>query len=102
MNIKKREIEDYLVFDLLEDITYDNAKELDSFIINNLDKAFTNIVLNIKNVVYVNSFALGVLIKTMQEVEKRGCAFFLMNVNPNVKTLLKVTGVLAKFKIFDK
>ncbi len=102
MKVNKRSIEGYLIFDLLEDITYENARKLDAFITANLDPSIPNIVLNIKTVSYVNSFALGVLIKTMQEVEQKGCAFHLMNVHPDVITLLKVTGVLSKFKIFEK
>jgi anti-anti-sigma factor len=100
MKINRREIEGHLIFDLLEDITYENAKELGSFVTGNLKPGFRNVVLNIKDVLYVNSFALSVLIKTMQDIENEGYQFFLMNVNQRVKTLLKVTGVLSKFRIF--
>jgi len=102
MEISTREIQDYLIFDLSEDISYENAKELNDAVFSNIDEATKKIVLNIDKVTYVNSFALGILMKTMQEVEKKGCNFYLMNVNPNVKTLLKVTGVLTKFKIFEE
>jgi anti-anti-sigma factor len=102
MKINRREIEGHLIFDLLEDITYENAKELGSFVTGNLNPALKNVVLNIKDVLYVNSFALSVLIKTMQDVENEGHQFYLMNVNQRVKTLLKVTGVLPKFKMFKE
>ena len=102
MEIKKRQIEGYLVFDLMEDITYENAKELDSYVMENMQDDSKKVVLNIKSVVYVNSFALSVLIKTMQEVEKSGCEFYLMNVNHAVESLLEITGVLSKFRIMKE
>ncbi len=100
MKIKTREIEGYLIFDLEEDISLDSSKELEHQINLGLGGDFSKMVLNIRKVDYVNSFALGVLIKIMDSVEKSGKEFYLMNVSENVKTLLRVTGVLDKFKFF--
>ena len=100
MKIKKREIENYIIFDLEEDISIDSARELETEIKKEVSEGQSSVVLNIKRVTYVNSFALGVLIKIMQDVESQGHQFYLMNVNHNVETLLKVTGVLDRFKFF--
>ncbi len=100
MNVKKRESGKTLFVDLHEDISYENSMELESFITANISPAVSEVVLNIEKVAYVNSFALGILIKTMQNIESRGYAFYLMNVNPEIKKLLDITGILSKFKFY--
>ena len=101
MNLTKREMGDYIIFDLEEDISYTNAEELDSQIMAGSRRGKEKVVLNIQKVEYVNSFALGVLLKTMQNIQTKGGDFFLMNPSEAVMTLLKVTGVHGKFKFFQ-
>ncbi len=102
MKVKKREINDYMIFDLEEDISIETAQELEKTINASINDNYKKVVLNIKRVEYINSFALGILIKTMQEVESKNCEFYLMNAGQNVKALLKVTGVMEKFKFFKE
>ncbi len=102
MKLKKREIENYIIFDLGEDISIESAKDLESEIMESAYRDYSKVVLNIKRVDYINSFALGLLIKIMQEIEKNNKEFYLMNAGQNIKTLLRVTGVLERFKFFDE
>ncbi|HDP80555.1 MAG TPA: anti-sigma factor antagonist, partial [Spirochaetes bacterium] len=102
MKIQKREQGKTLFVDLMEDISYENSMELESFILSNLSDGIGEVVLNIEKVAYVNSFALGILIKTMQNIEKKGRPFFLMNANAEIKKLLDITGILSKFKFYGK
>ncbi|HPI88303.1 MAG TPA: STAS domain-containing protein [Spirochaetota bacterium] len=101
MKISKRSINDYLVFDLNENISYETSEELYGFIFNSLETETKKVVLNIERVTYVNSFALGTMIKILQDLEKKDISFFLMKVPAEVKTLLKVTGILNKFRFFE-
>lgn len=101
MEIKTREIEGYLIFDLEEDLSMENAGELEREITRGHGAGSKKVVLNIRKVDYINSFALGVLIKIMESVQATGREFFLMNASENAKTLLRVTGVLDKFKFFE-
>ncbi len=102
MKLSKRINREFLIIDINEDISMENAHELDEYIQKSINSALNKVVLNIQAVNYVNSFALGVLIKTMQTIEKKGHEFYLMNVTPSVKTLFKVTGLSDKFKIYSE
>ena len=101
MKIDKRVIKDYQIFDLNEDITYDNSEDMYRYIFNNLDKDTHKVVMNVGHVSYINSFALGTIIKILKELENEGKAFYLMNASSEVKTLLKVTGIMDKFRFFE-
>jgi anti-anti-sigma factor len=101
MEIKERSLNEYLIFDVLCDITNDNSVELKDFILSHLNKKFRNVVLNLKKVVYLNSFALSVLLRISKDLKSMKYSFFLMNVPSSVIALLKVTQLLSFFNIIE-
>jgi anti-sigma B factor antagonist len=99
MKIEQRVNYGYVIYDVTGDITYDNFKEVEDYIKNTIPDNFNNVVLNIERVPYINSSALGWLVKLMQEITIAGYQFFLMNVNQEIMGLLKLTNTLQYFKI---
>lgn len=99
MKIEQRINYGYVIYDITGDITYDNFTEIEETIKDSLPDNFINIVLNIERVPYINSSALGWLVKLMKEVTAKGYQFFLMNVNKEIMGLLKLTNTLTYFKI---
>lgn len=99
MKIEQRINYGYVIYDVTGDITYDNFKEVEEYIKNTMPDDFINIVLNIERVPYINSSALGWLVKLMKEITISGYQFFLMNVNKEIAGLLKLTNTLQYFKI---
>lgn len=99
MKIEQRVNYGYVIYDVTGDITYENFKEVEDYIMNTNVDNFNNIVLNIERVPYINSSALGWLVKLMKEITIAGYQFFLMNVNQEIMGLLKLTNTLQYFKI---
>jgi len=99
MKVEQRINYGYVIYDVTGDITYDNFTEIEDAIKDTLPDNFINVVLNIERVPYINSSALGWLVKLMKEVNARGYHFFLMNVNQEIMGLLKLTNTLQYFKI---
>ncbi|MEW6527479.1 MAG: STAS domain-containing protein [Spirochaetota bacterium] len=99
MKVEQRINYGYVIYDVTGDITYDNFTEIEDAIKDTLPDNFINVVLNIERVPYINSSALGWLVKLMKEVNARGYHFFLMNVNQEIMGLLKLTTTLQYFKI---
>ncbi|MEJ5363244.1 MAG: STAS domain-containing protein [Spirochaetota bacterium] len=99
MKVEQRINYGYVIYDITGDITYDNFTEIEDAIKDTLPDNFINVVLNIERVPYINSSALGWLVKLMKEVTARGYHFFLMNVNKEIMGLLKLTNTLQYFKI---
>jgi len=99
MKIEQRVNYGYVIYDVTGDITYDNFKEVEDYVKNTMPDNFNNIVLNIERVPYINSSALGWLVKLMKEITIAGYQFFLMNVNQEIMGLLKLTNTLQYFKI---
>ncbi len=99
MKVEQRINYGYVIYDITGDITYDNFTEIEDAIKDSLPDNFVNIVLNIERVPYINSSALGWLVKLMKEINSQGYQFFLMNVNQEIMGLLKLTNTLPFFKI---
>jgi len=99
MKVEQRINYGYVIYDITGDITYDNFTEIEDAIKDTLPDNFINVVLNIERVPYINSSALGWLVKLMKEVNAKGYHFFLMNVNQEIMGLLKLTNTLQYFKI---
>jgi len=76
MKIEQRVNYGYVIYDVTGDITYDNFKEVEDYIKNTIPDNFNNVVLNIERVPYINSSALGWLVKLMQEITIAGYQFF--------------------------
>ena len=90
MKIEQRVNYGYVIYDVTGDITYDNFKEVEDYVKNTMPDNFNNIVLNIERVPYINSSALGWLVKLMKEITIAGYQFFLMNNYCSSSTLLKI------------
>jgi anti-anti-sigma factor len=99
MNISTRLRGKHLIFDMRSDITNENAVELKEFILAHLDPKAKAVVLNLKDVSYVNSFALSILISILKELEPKKYRFYLLAPQPSVHSLLKLTQLLSAFKI---
>jgi len=99
MKINKSVKNDILIFQVMEDITNQNPQELYNHIFTNLSAPSRNIVLDLEKVNYINSFALGILIKIQQDLGDRGFRFYLWKTNTEVNALLKVTRVIDRFSI---
>jgi len=63
-----------------------------------LEKGNKRILLNLQAVEYVDSAGLGELVRTHTTLQKEGGQLKMVNVNPRVQELLKVTSL---HKVFD-
>lgn len=100
MNIQLREKKKSLIFDINEDINRENAEELEAFINNNISTE-KDVVINLEKVTYINSFTLGTFIKIQNDLKEKETSLYFLHVNPSIKALFKVSGVLQYFSLID-
>jgi anti-sigma B factor antagonist len=58
-----------------------------------LDQQYRKLVLDLKDVPYINSTGLGVLIGAHTSSVRRGCQLVVCNLNNSVSSLLVITGL---------
>lgn len=66
-----------------------------------LDSDQVRIVLNMREVPYIDSTALGELIRTYTSATRHSGSLKLLNVSPHVHQLLVITSLLSVFDLFD-
>ncbi len=99
MTITWRIVYDYIIFDIEGEISHDQSRTIEQYVRENLDKKHPRVILNIEKVPFINSAALGAIMKLMKDLESDNISFYLMNVNEEIMGLLKMTEVLPFIKI---
>jgi anti-sigma B factor antagonist len=100
MQTKSRQIGDIVVLDVSGRITHGEGNIMLREIVRDLaEKGSTRIVLNLNEVIYIDSSGLGELVKTHTTVRNKGGQLKLANLNKRVHDLLEITRLAAVFDI---
>ena len=102
IKIEERAIGRVTVLDIVGRLTIDQAAQHLKDKINSLiSQQRTQIVLNLKNVPYIDSGGLGQLVASYGSVMKTGGALKLLNVTARNHDLLSITRLVTVFESFD-
>jgi anti-anti-sigma factor len=102
IKIEERPVGDVTVLDLVGKLTLDRgAPHLRDKINSLISQNRTHIVLNLKNVPYIDSGGLGQLVASFGSVVKAGGALKLLNVTSRNHDLLSITRLVTVFESFD-
>jgi anti-sigma B factor antagonist len=102
IKIEERPIGRVTVLDIVGKLTTDqSAQHLKDKINSLVSQGRTHIVLNLKNVPYIDSGGLGQLVASYGSVMKTGGALKLVNVSSRNHDLLSITRLVTVFESFD-
>ena len=102
IRIEERPVGSVTVLDIAGRLTMDEAAQHLKDKINSLiSQQRTHIVLNLKNVPYIDSGGLGQLVASYGSVMRTGGALKLLNVNSRNHDLLSITRLVTVFESFD-
>ena len=102
MTITDRRIGDITVIDVGGRITIDDGADLFRDTVRGLLRdGRAKLILNFKNGSYIDSTALGEIVRSYTSATRKGGTLKLLNVPPRVHELLVVTKLLSVFDLFD-
>ena len=102
VKIDERVIGQVTVLDIVGRLTMDQAAQHLKDKINSLvSQQRTHIVVNLKNVPYIDSGGLGQLVASYGSVMKAGGALKMLNVSSRNHDLLSITRLVTLFESFD-
>ena len=102
IKIEERIIGQVTILDIVGRLTIDQAAEHLKDKINSLvSQQRTQVLLNLKNVPYIDSGGLGQLVASYGSVMKAGGVLKLLNVNSRNHDLLSITRLVTLFETFD-
>jgi anti-sigma B factor antagonist len=102
IKIEERPIGSVTVLDIIGKLTTEQGPQHLKDKINSLiSQQRTHIVLNLKNVPYIDSGGLGQLVASYGSVMKKGGALKLLNISARNHDLLSITRLVTLFESFD-
>ncbi|MBT3251221.1 MAG: STAS domain-containing protein [Candidatus Marinimicrobia bacterium] len=76
-------------------------QQLDNEIKNLLESAIHIIVLNMKDLEYISSAGIRVIVKTQKALKLKNGGLYFMNLKPQVKKVFEIINVLPFMQIID-
>jgi len=102
MKIEKRRKSDVTIFDLKGKILIgDGIDELREAINNAIKAKETKLILNFKDVPYLDSTGLGEVVRSYTSVKKENGVVKIINLTQKVRDLLSVTKLITVFETFE-
>jgi anti-anti-sigma factor len=101
MRIEKRRWDDVIVLTFIGEFDAFNLETFSAKIDTLIETGYTKLCFNLRLLTFINSAALGYLIRTKKMVEERGGNLVLVQPSKFVKKTLLTLGLDELFKIFD-
>ena len=102
MKIDERRLQNVILLQLSGRIMLTDGTDLMRDTLQRLiDEGRTNVLLDLRDVPYIDSTAMAVLIRTLTTLRRQAGALKLLHVSGHVRELLTVTTLSSVFEIFD-
>ncbi len=102
MSLHERRIGDVTIIDIDGRITAEDGADIFRDMVRQLVRQDrVKLVLNFHDVSYIDSTALGEIIRAYTSVRRKGGTLKLLNVTARVHELLMITRLLSVFDLFD-
>jgi len=103
MTIQERIVADVAIVRLSGRVTLtDGTTQFDETLQRLMQGGLVKVVLDFAEVPYIDSTALGTILRTHATVTRRGGALKLLHVKGHVRELLDLTRLLTVFEAFDR
>jgi anti-sigma B factor antagonist len=101
LKVETRSLNQTTVIDLEGEVDVYTAPHLKQRIIDLLDSGAKHVTVNLSNVDYLDSTALGVLIGGLKRLRERNGTLDLICPNPRIKRIFEITGLDKIFDIYN-
>ena len=101
MDITTRKLKEHTIVYIKGEIDLYNAGTLKKTMFNIAEKGAESIILDMKDVPYVDSSGVGLLVVTKKKLENDNKQFALLNVNEDIYKVLKIAAFHKFFKMYS-
>ncbi len=103
MTINQRAIDDVTILDIVGRITVQEGAEKFRDAVRQLVRdGQVKLVINFRDATYIDSTALGEIIRAYTSATRKGGSLKLLNVTGSIHQLLMITRLLTVFDLFDE
>lgn len=87
---------------ILGDLDATNVETVLEKVCTLLNDGFVNLVVDFKELRYVNSTGLGILLHFSKSAKEKGGSFKIANINENVYEIIEIIGATSLLEIYDE
>jgi anti-anti-sigma factor len=100
MEINKVTVNNVDIYEISGRIDANNSKELENFLLENIEKGSVKMIADLKNLEYISSAGLRVFLLVVKKIGKTGFVY-LSNLQPQVYQIFDISGFNNIFSIFE-
>jgi len=101
MDISSRAKGEVVILDISGEIDLYNAPEIKDIVNKLIDQKKYNVIINLKEVTYIDSSGIGALISSLSNLKKYQGGLKIINVFASVKKVFELTKLTSFFEIYD-
>ena len=101
MDISSRSKGEVVILDISGEIDLYNAPEIKDIINKLIEQKRYNVVINLKDVTYIDSSGIGALISSLSNLKKYQGGLKIINVFASVRKVFELTKLTSFFDIYD-
>ena len=101
MDISSRAKGEVVVLDISGEIDLYNAPEIKDIVNKLIEQKKYNVIINLKEVTYIDSSGIGALISSLSNLKKYQGGLKIINVFASVKKVFELTKLTSFFEIYD-
>jgi anti-anti-sigma factor len=101
MKINSEKSGEYNIVEVGGRLDTTNYAELDKVLAGLMDKGENNLMLDIKELDYVSSSGLRILLMYLKKVKAAQGRFILCNMNSEIREIFEISGFINIFEIFE-
>ena len=101
MDISSRAKGEVYILDISGEIDLYNAPEIKDIVNKLIEQKKYNVIINLKEVTYIDSSGIGALISSLSNLKKYQGGLKIINVFASVKKVFELTKLTSFFEIYD-
>jgi anti-sigma B factor antagonist len=102
MEISQKIVNDYVIINISGSLDIYTSTDFKTFILEKNQSAYSNIIINMEKLNYIDSSGIGMLIKIMNQIKESGGNFYIANMKEQLMKLFTVAGLSAYFNFIPE
>ena len=100
MKVTSEQKENFIVINIKGTLSIENISPFETLVNKHVEKK-DNILIDLSELTFLDSSSLGIIVVYFTKSEKNNRNFALLNINPDIMQMFKITGLDKRIRIFS-
>lgn len=100
MKVTSEQKENFIVINIKGTLSIENISPFETLVNKHVEQK-DHILIDLSELTFIDSSSLGIIVVYFTKSEKNNRNFVLLNINPDIMQMFKITGLDKRIKIFS-